>query len=112
MRSTPPPSSRTDDRRNSLPSLAGVGLLLIACVGSRFYDLAGRPIHYDEAIHCLGARDVAAGKVHKYDPPYHGPLMYQVAAAVFSVIGESDWSARVVPAGLRVVIVKIPRHPS
>ena len=68
--------------------LLGVGLLL-------FTQLAHEPYSHDEGIHGIYGFDLDA---YKYDPVYHGPLLYHLLAVAFHFFGASDATGRLVPA--------------
>ena len=73
--------------------LSWVGLLLLALF-LRAHDLAGRPVHADEAT---GARILAQqleGEDYSYNPRhFHGPTLSQLALPLARVRGEQDWSS-------------------
>lgn len=73
--------------------LAWVGLLLIALF-LRAHDLAGRPVHADEAT---GARILAQqleGHAYPYNPRhFHGPTLSLLAYPLAVLRGERDWAS-------------------
>ena len=90
----------------STPTVAGItrgeillyGLILITAALLRFYDLGGRTFHHDESIHAKESFDIINGKAYRYDPAYHGPLLYFSNAIMFLAFGAEDAVARVLPA--------------
>ncbi len=74
-----------------------IGLLSVAAL-TRFYNLAERPYDHDEAIHGWFSYNIANGNTYKFDPVYHGPLLYYTNGALFRVLGASDFTARFLPA--------------
>jgi uncharacterized protein (TIGR03663 family) len=83
-------------------------LILFLGAALHFYRLSEFPFHPDEAIHAWFALGL---KSYHYDPTYHGPLLYHLLAATFAVIGASDFSARLVPAALGVLLLWLVLWP-
>lgn len=90
-------------------------VVVVTAVFLRFDDLAGRPMHADEAT---GARITAKrmeGDGGAFDPKhYHGPLLSDLAIVSCRMHGESEWremtkqSLRVVTAVAGCMVVLIP----
>ncbi len=68
-------------------------LLLLLSAGLHLWDLGGRSYHHDESIHAHAAHVLLKDGAYRYDPTYHGPLLYYLTAMVF-VVAETDFSAR------------------
>ena len=77
-------------------------LLVFLAAVLRFFDLGIRTFHHDEAIHAKEAYDILNGKQFRYNPAYHGPLLYFANVALFLVFGTSEVLARVIPASFGV----------
>ena len=73
-------------------------VILAAAAGLRFFDLGERVYHHDEAIHAKESNDMINGKQFRYDPAYHGPLLYFGNVLVFLAAGVNDALGRVIPA--------------
>jgi hypothetical protein len=69
-------------------------LVWAAAVFLRFYDLGNKPLHHDESIHAMGSYDLFHKFTYKYNPGYHGPLLYYLTSASFYLFGVSDASSR------------------
>ncbi|MET1123687.1 MAG: flippase activity-associated protein Agl23 [Archaeoglobaceae archaeon] len=82
---------------------AAIAVLLIAAA-LRFYDLGKPPLFFDESIHSVFANAVLKGS-YKYDPAYHGPLLFYTVAPVLALLGENEFTLRLVPATLGVAFV-------
>ncbi len=80
-------------------------LVLAVAAGLRFFDLGDRVYHHDEAIHAKESNDIINGKHFRYDPAYHGPLLYFVNVVLFLAAGVSDALGRVIPAAFGVASV-------
>ena len=86
------------------------GSLLIALVaaGMRLWELDGRVMHYDEAIHLHYAWKLARGVEFLHSPWMHGPLQIELAAVFLRVLGDTDFVARLPYAIFGVVLVTLP----
>jgi uncharacterized protein (TIGR03663 family) len=80
-------------------------LLLVASVALHLWGLGDRTFHHDEAIHAHSAWTLLKEGTYRYDPTYHGPLLYLLTAAGFAVFGAGDVVARlpVAVAGIALV---------
>lgn len=81
-------------------------LLLLASLGLHLWQLGERTLHHDESIHAHGAWVLLTTASYRYDPTYHGPLLYYLTAGAF-LVGDSDFTARapVALAGVSLVLV-------
>ena len=72
------------------------GFLLIALVAAamRLWELDGRVMHYDEAIHLHYAWKLARGVEFLHSPWMHGPLQIELVAIFLRVLGDTDFVAR------------------
>ncbi len=84
------------------------GLILLAIV-LRLWDLGARPFHHDESqdayFSFAFSKDFSA---YAYDPLLHGPFRFFLTAGVFKVLGDSDFTARLAPAIMGVIVVALP----
>lgn len=78
-------------------------LIILLATVLRFYDLANPPLFYDESVHAVILKTVL--DYYKYDPAFHGPLHYYTVHPIVSVFGESEFTLRLVPATLGVLLV-------
>ena len=78
------------------------GILLFAAV-LRFYDLEGRPPHFDEGVNGWFTDQMQKTGFYAYDPTnYHGPLHFYVLFLCKCLFGRHVWALR-----LPVVLVGI-----
>lgn len=72
------------------------GVVFVIAVVNRLLWLGERPFHHDESIHAFFSwKIVDEGIAHyKYDPVYHGPVLYYASALVMWLVGDSDFTAR------------------
>jgi uncharacterized protein (TIGR03663 family) len=86
-----------------------VGLLAVFL---RTYDLGLRPYHHDESIHAFFSWKILQNGLgdYKYDPVYHGPLLYYSSALMMWLFGDSDFTGRLSAAvfGLGVIAFAWP----
>ncbi len=78
--------------------------LAILCVGLHLWRLEERSFHHDEAIHAALSWDLANQGRYRYDPTYHGPLLYHLTAASYLILGDSDFTARL-PVALAGILM-------
>ncbi len=84
--------------------------LLIALVAAvlRLWELDGRVMHYDEAIHLHYAWKLTRGVEFLHSPWMHGPLQVEMVAAFIKVFGDTDFVARLPYALFGVALVILP----
>lgn len=78
--------------------VAYIVVLLVAVV-SRLYIAGVRPLHHDESIHAVFSWKIITEGIgsYRYDPVYHGPVLYYWTALLFRLFGDSDFVARLSP---------------
>ena len=71
--------------------------VLLLALFLRFYHLGVRPYHHDESIHAFFSWKITQQGVgdYRYDPVYHGPVLYYATALVMLVLGDSDFTGRI-----------------
>jgi len=74
----------------------------------RFWDLGSRTFHGDEAIHAGFAWQLMDGRGYVHNPLTHGPFQFFGTALVFILFGDSDYTARVLPALFGTALVALP----
>ena len=82
--------------------LVAVGLAL------RLWELDGRTMHYDEAIHVHFAWKLFQGKEFIHSPWMHGPFQVELTSLVFWIFGDTDFTARVSYALFGSALVGLP----
>lgn len=70
------------------------GLLLVLSAGLHLWHLGERSFHHDESIHAKLSWDLGSRGIYRYDPTYHGPLLYYLTAASLRGLGDTDFTAR------------------
>ena len=87
-------------------------VVFLLAVFLRTYELGLRPYHHDESIHAFFSWKILENGLgdYKYDPVYHGPLLYYSSALMMWLFGDSDFTARLsaVAFGLGVIAFAWP----
>jgi len=73
----------------------------------RFWQLDLKLLHHDEAIHSWFSYELLTKGSWAYDPSYHGPFLYYVTAGMFSLFGDSDFVARLLPALFGALLIPL-----
>jgi uncharacterized protein (TIGR03663 family) len=77
--------------------VVGIG---VAALALRLYELGVKAIHHDESLHATYSwYFMRWSPPYVHDPLMHGPFQFHAMAAVFKLIGDSDFTARI-PAAL------------
>ena len=83
-------------------------LLALVAAAMRLWELDGRPMHYDEAIHLHFSWKLARGIEYAHSPWMHGPLQIELVAVVLKYLGDTDFLARLPYALFGVALVILP----
>ena len=94
-------------RRPSGELIAYIVLVLVA-LGLRLYQLGDRPFHHDESQDAYFSWILWTKGDYKYQPILHGPLRFYLTASIFSLFGDSDFTARLAPALMGTSMVAMP----
>jgi predicted membrane-bound mannosyltransferase len=106
---------RSEDGGSRITSLAllpwelpGYGVLIGTAAAMRLWDLGARAMHHDESLHALYSWNLSEGKGYVHDPMMHGPLQMEITAAVFYVLGDGEFTARLLYAVAGTTLVALP----
>lgn len=83
-------------------------LILGVAVFTRFRDLGAGALHHDESMHAYYSWLYATGHGYVHNPLLHGPLLFHLTAFTFLLFGESDATARLMPAIFGTALVGLP----
>ncbi|MCJ7548618.1 MAG: TIGR03663 family protein, partial [Anaerolineae bacterium] len=75
---------------------------------TRFYMLGDRAISHDESIHTKFSWNLYAGQGFQHNPMMHGPLLFELTALTYHILGVSDFTSRVMTALAGVALVMTP----
>lgn len=84
-----------------------LALVLLALL-LRVWDLGGRPPHHDEAVHGHFTHELLVQGSYRYDPTYHGPLLFFLTAGIFGLLGENLVTLRLYPVLTGVLLAGLP----
>ncbi|MSQ06127.1 MAG: TIGR03663 family protein [Dehalococcoidia bacterium] len=87
--------------------LSLLGLMLLA-LALRLWELGDRTMHYDEAIHIQYAWRLANGEGYIHSPWMHGPFQIETVALIFRVLGDTDFTARLLYVVFGAALVGLP----
>ena len=82
-------------------------LIFFITIFLRFWQLDLKLLHHDEAIHSWFSYELLTKGSWAYDPSYHGPFLYYVTAGMFSLFGDSDFVARLLPALFGALLIPL-----
>jgi len=82
-------------------------LILIALV-MRLWALDARAISHDESLHAIYSWYLATGQGYEHNPMMHGPFQFFGNALIFRIFGDSDFTARLLPAIFGTALVALP----
>ncbi|RME61979.1 MAG: TIGR03663 family protein, partial [Candidatus Dadabacteria bacterium] len=88
-----------------------ISLIIIIGILLRIIDLSYRPLHHDESIHGIDGYNFWRNPqtlFYKYDPTYHGPLLYYLLRLSFSIFGDSEFALRFPIAILGIALIFTP----
>ena len=84
------------------------GLLGLLAALTRFWDLTYRALHHDESLHAYFSWLFYVGDGYIHDPLMHGPTLFHADALAYFLFGDNDYTTRVWPALLGVILVLMP----
>lgn len=88
----------------------GFFIIIIVSFLVRLYRLDERVFHHDEAAVGYFTYTLFSKHSYSYDPSFHGPFMYYATSEIFKILGDSDFSSRLLPAimGSAQILFLIP----
>ncbi len=83
-------------------------VLIVGALVLRLWELSGRTMHYDEAIHLYYAWRLAQLEGFVHSPWMHGPLQIDLVALFLRLVGDTDFIARLPYALIGAALVGLP----
>lgn len=83
-------------------------LLIAIASTTRLWDLGHRALHHDESLHAYFSWELYVGKGFEHDPVMHGPFLFLSTALGFHLFGDSNYTARLMPALFGIGLVITP----
>ena len=114
-----PSALRDHLRRIGWVEVSFIAVVVVA-LGMRLYEISGRTMHYDEAIHLHYSFKLANspgdvlgwpwifGTDYFHSAWMHGPFQIEMAAAIFTILGDSDFTSRLGYALFGTALVALP----
>ena len=84
-----------------------VAIFLIAIL-TRFAGLGDRVMSHDESLHTYYSYRLYAFGEFNHTPLMHGPILFHATALFYFLFGDNDYTARLYPAILGVIMVMFP----
>ncbi len=88
--------------------LAGFMAITIVALALRLWELTGRTMHYDEAIHLYYSWRLSNLDGFVHSPWMHGPFQIDLVALFLRLFGDTDFAARLAYALFGTTLVAIP----
>ena len=82
--------------------------LVVLALGMRLWELDGRVMHYDEAIHLHYSWRLANLETFIHSPWMHGPFQIELAALFMRILGDTDFTARLAYVIFGAALVGLP----
>jgi predicted membrane-bound mannosyltransferase len=109
------PSPQSRQKISPLQYLAGIGpmeisflLLMLLALGMRLWELDGRAMHYDEAIHLHYSWRLSNLEEYIHSPWMHGPFQIELVALIMGLLGDTDFTARLAYVLFGTALVGLP----
>ena len=88
--------------------LVAVGLLMAIAAVLRFWSLDSQALHHDESLHAQFTYYLFDDLNYQHNPLMHGPFLFHIGTGAYFLFGDSDFTARLIPALFGVVLVGLP----
>jgi predicted membrane-bound mannosyltransferase len=88
--------------------LAGFMAITFVALALRLWELTGRTMHYDEAIHLYYSWRLSNLDGFVHSPWMHGPFQIELVALFLRLFGDTDFAARLAYALFGTTLVAIP----
>ncbi len=83
-------------------------IIFVVAVFTRFVNLGDRVMSHDESLHTKYSWDLYRSGNFQHTPLMHGPVLFHMTAFFYLLFGDNDYSARIYPAILSVLMVMMP----
>ena len=88
--------------------MVAYAIILVLAVLTRFIDLGARVMSHDESLHTYYSWRLYEFGEFQHTPLMHGPVLFHMVALSYFLFGDNDYTARLYPAILGVLIVLFP----
>ena len=83
-------------------------IVFALAIFTRFYLLGERTMSHDESLHTVFSHNLYERGDFSHNPMMHGPVLFHATALMYQLFGVSDYSARIYPAILGIMMVMFP----
>ncbi len=83
-------------------------IILLLAIFTRFYNLGTRTMSHDESLHTKFSWDLYKTGIFQHTPLMHGPILFHMTALDYFLFGDNDFTARIYPAVLGILMVMFP----
>ncbi len=83
-------------------------VILVLALVTRFADLGARVMSHDESLHTYYSWRLYEYGEFSHTPLMHGPVLFHMTALSYFLFGDNDFTARIYPATLGVLMVLYP----
>lgn len=83
-------------------------LFVLLAVLSRLWNLGQHILSHDETVHAQWSWHLYQGNGYSHHPLSHGPFLYHSTALIFYLLGDNEFTARLVPAIMGIILVALP----
>ncbi|MBK8026511.1 MAG: TIGR03663 family protein [Chloroflexi bacterium] len=83
-------------------------LIFVLAVFTRFYVLGDRARSPDESLHTYYSWRLMEAGDFQHTPLMHGPILFHVTAFFYFLFGDNDFTSRIYPAALGVLLILSP----
>ena len=88
--------------------VAAYVVVAVAGAAIRFWDLGVRAFHHDESLHAFYSWNLYAGEGYIHNPMMHGPFQMEATAGLFFLLGDSNYTARLLYAIAGTILILMP----
>ncbi len=83
-------------------------VIFLLAIFTRFYVLGDRVMSHDESLHTRYSWNLYDHGNFQHTPLMHGPILFHVTAFFYYLFGDNDFTSRIYPAALGVLVVMFP----
>ena len=83
-------------------------VIFVTAIFTRFFMLGDRVMSHDESLHTRYSYNLAEDGNFQHTPLMHGPVLFHITALFYFLFGANDFTSRIYPALLGVLIVMMP----
>lgn len=105
---TPRLQDRIIDWVVARPGLVVILLLMLVALVMRLWNLGDMALHHDESLHATYSWYLYSGDGYQHHPLMHGPFLFHTGATIYFLFGDTEMTARLLPAVFGAALVGMP----